>query len=170
MVKRLLHRCNSPALVKTAEALKYDGIEFDVIGDSLRRPIVAHNHGDSGIPLPIFLTALPSWFSLAINVKEYGLGGVLRRVLETSPKRDYFIFDVPGPELEEYAGLRVFGRVSEYEAQSGQPGILLDSFSSDPDFIAIHAASPCAAISPRLRGKDEYSPEVLGLLDYLITK
>ena len=174
--KVIKHRCNTISAALAALADGYSGVEFDLVWRE-GCVCVHHEHeGHDGILFRNYLSALPPETVLAINVKEYGFSRILREMLEDW---DYFVFDVPGPELEEYRKLevRVFGRVSEYEVQLAE-GALIDSFNSDPAFveeileinIGTDPSIPIALISPTLRGHGEWLLDLVDKVDYLITK
>ena len=179
--KRLRHRCNSSAAVSRALLDGFDGAEFDVVWNTLRQGgnalVVSHEHGSYGEDLGEFLLNINSNVFLAINVKEYGMAPELQKHLKN--RGNYFVFDVPGPELYEYEkyDLRVFGRFSEREIQKADD-YLLDSFDSSNSFInecydyivELDGKQPAALISPTLRGLPQWSDELIRKFRYLITK
>lgn len=172
----LKHRCNSQKEIDAALAEGFDGVEIDLVwcGEYM---ILCHNHGgDVGPALHDvdFRNCV-----VAVNVKEYGMYPHLN--LPTA--RDWFVFDVPGAELDLYcmAGVRVFGRYSMWEDQtvSGQcSGALLDDFTASVPgqtalfykFVRTPSESlPVALISNQLRGGRD-SDFVASHAKYIIRK
>lgn len=169
MTCRIKHRCNSLGAILEAHQLGYGGAELDLVwadGDL----ILNHEHGGAGQQLHWVLDRVPEDFVLAINVKEYGMADELQDIL--SHHTDYFIFDVPGPELQSYheRGLRYYGRKSEYEVQWSEHGVVVDSFESSIDFALRCLTTGDALISPTLRGLPEWPPEVVQAATFLVTK
>lgn len=167
----LKHRCNSLGKILEAKRLGYQGAEFDLVwedGDL----VLNHEHGGTGQLFHVMLDEIPSDMVLAINVKEYGMADDLQDILTLRDPKSYFIFDVPGPEIEGYISrsLRYFGRISEYETQASIWGKIVDSFDSCPDFVLDHIVDGDALISPTLRGLPEWPKEVLDRATYLVTK
>jgi len=167
---RLKHRCNSLGEILEAQQLGYGGVEFDLVWES-GDLVLSHDLGGSGPLFYWILDRIPEDFVMAINVKEYGMCARLTELL-VGKYSDYFVFDVPGPELEEYAksGLRFYGRCSEYEWQLSHHGKIVDSFKSDPQFVLGELLPGDALISPTLRGLPEWSGDVLKKATFLVTK
>jgi hypothetical protein len=185
-VRLLKHRCNNPVYMGEAfRESRYSGIEVDVVQSPEDYGLkLWHDHCPPSIAvgLDLALHLCPADKTIAINVKEYKLAGELHALLMRYGFLNtdrYFIFDVPGPELEEYneLGLRVFGRISEYEEQYAE-GVVIDSFTQDLDFVrgeidsAVHNMQDIALISPTLRGGPEWDYQDLTLQKalYVITK
>lgn len=187
-VKYLRHRCNT-----TEDVLRwlplYAGAECDVRLNDDNEAVVEHHPGENGSP-PL---SLQGWLSVcsavagrpvtyAINTKSNGLVSRLQPLLVG--RTDYFLFDVPGEEIEEYlaAGLRVFGRASEYDYQQGfsrsdLPGYVIDCFTGDYGVYHsllsdIERTTPIAVIGEDLRNRPPLGDETLASLRaaYLITK
>jgi hypothetical protein len=169
MTCRIRHRCNSLGAILEAEALGYGGAEIDLVWED-GELVLSHEHGGTGQLFHWALDHVPEDFVLALNVKEYGMAEELSSLL-VDRCSDYFVFDVPGPELLEYAhaGLRVFGRCSELEAQAAEQKIV-DSFYSGIAFVLEQLESGDALISPTLRGLPEWPAEVLSAATFVITK
>ena len=184
MTKRLKHRCNSTIDVVAAMREEYHGVEIDLVW---RDGCLAMGH-EPNKGGELLTEAINCWsedfgmtdqFVLALNVKEYGMERDLRAMSRHYLRDNCFIFDVPGPELEMYKGLPVFGRYSEYEHQWTNAGLLVDSFRGSVDFVLSATNSIChvtgttrpiALISRTLRGLPEWPPEILRLVEYVITK
>jgi len=166
---RLKHRCNSLGQILEAQQLGYDGVEVDLVwgGPGLR---LSHTHGGVGPLLDGIIDAIPADMFLAINVKEYGMADELQRLFGL--RSHYFIFDVPGPELEAYdaRNLRYLGRFSEYEVQTSEHGKIVDSFESNASWVKAHLCPGDALISPTLRGLPEWGADVLEQATFLVTK
>jgi len=187
MVKFLRHRCNSLEDLREWLPL-YDGVECDVRLNDSSKATVEHHPGEHLYPFD-----LADWLALAdqiavgrdvtyaINIKSNGLVPELRVALLDCD--NYFLFDVPGEEIEEYraAGLRVFARWSEYDYQQDFLGDLnggvIDCFKGDysmfPELLDdLKFGTEIAAIGEDLRGRPPLSIKQLELLgvQYLITK
>lgn len=102
-------------------------------------------------------------------------------LLDVPTSVDWFVFDVPGPELDLYCavGHRVFGRFSQWENQciNGQmSGALVDDFTGSffGQFkLALQASlyGDIALISNELRYGGENHPHVMSrLAKYIIRK
>lgn len=110
---------------------------------------------------------------VAVNVKEYGMC----QHLSLPTARDWFVFDVPGPELDLYcaAGVRVFGRYSQWEDQCRMvviPGTLIDDFTGTSEGqlkLYMSRPRPIATISNELRGGVD-SQFAIKNADYVIRK
>lgn len=132
----------------------FDGVEIDLVWCGEYR-ILSHEHGsDVGPALHDvdFRNCV-----VAVNIKEYGMA----QELELPTARDWFVFDVPGPELDLYCmlGHRVFGRYSQMEDQCRLfviAGALIDDFTGTADGqLALYLRKtglPTAVISNQLRG------------------
>jgi glycerophosphoryl diester phosphodiesterase len=74
---------------------------------------------------------------LALNIKADGLAAEIKRLVELSTSRNFFVFDMSVPDTLHYfrAELPVFVRLSEYEPQSSlverAVGIWLDAFETE---------------------------------------
>ena len=180
MPKIIKHRCNSKAEIIAARDEGYDGAEVDLVWDrtNVNSMIMQHNHGGIGEPISfIEILDLPKHFTLALNVKEYGMAYELKQLVTCKWFNcEYFIFDVPGAELEQYknSGLTYFGRASEQELQLSNHGVLLDLEYTDIKKVEEARSEfsdfPIALISETLRGRKEWDLDALELVDYLITK
>ena len=101
---------------------------------------------------------------MALNVKEYGMAPLIALVVRSCPTLEYFVFDVPGPELHEYAqrGVLVMQRRSEYEVPTIPTGVLVDSFLNSDVFIDSCVEQWChkktAVIGKSVRGEAERTP------------
>lgn len=156
-------------LIDDALAEGFDGVEIDLVWYE-DDTILSHEHGSKvgrALRDVNFRECI-----VAVNVKEYGMAPYLQ--LPTA--RDWFAFDVPGPELELYrrAGVPVFGRWSQYERHSGTPGILLDDFSRSKDgqvgvWYTAPRHLPIALISNCLEGGED-APAVVSAATYVIRK
>ncbi len=171
----LKHRCNSQAEIDAALAEGFDGVEIDLVWLE-KDPCLSHEHGGRGefLCLVDFRNCV-----VAVNVKEYGMYPHLK--LPTA--RDWFVFDVPGAELDLYcaAGHRVFGRYSLWEDQTVSrqvAGVLLDDFTASvPGQTALFYKFvrtpsehlPVALISNQLRG-GRNSDFVVSHATYIIRK
>jgi hypothetical protein len=172
----LKHRCNSQTAIDAALAEGFDGVEIDLVwaGGVV---VLGHEHGGGGEVLNYinFYDAI-----VAVNVKEYGMSPHL----SLTTAREWFVFDVPGPELDLYcaSGARVFGRFSIYENQHccGQAaGMLLDDFTGTVpgqtalfykyDRLVVTPPSDIALISNQLRGGRD-SDFVTNRATYIIRK
>lgn len=97
--------------------------------------------------------------------------------LKLPTARDWFVFDVPGAELDLYcmAGVRVFGRYSQWEDQCRMvvmPGTLVDDFTGTSEGqlkLYMSKTKPIAVISNELRGGED-SLFVTKMADYVIRK
>lgn len=167
---QLKHRCNSQRQIDAALAEGFDGVEIDLVWCG-EYPILAHEHGNEVGPAlhdVDFHNCV-----VAVNVKEYGMSPHLK--LPTA--RDWFVFDVPGPELDLYcaAGLRVFGRYSQWEDQCRMvvvPGTLIDDFTGTSEGqlkLYMSKVKPIAVISNQLRDGED-SKFVMQMADYIIRK
>lgn len=167
----LKHRCNSQAAIDAALSEGFDGVEIDLVWSSMGEVILSHSHA---------LNDGPSLDSVdfhncivAVNIKEYGMASVCGP--ETA--REWFAFDVPGPELDLYCacGVQVFGRKSQWETQCLQPpvkGTLIDDMTGKPDAqvkLLLGCEHPIALISNQLRGATD-SPFAISQVDYIIRK
>lgn len=91
--------------------------------------------------------------------------------------KDWFVFDVPGTELDIYcaAGHNVFGRISQWENQTLMPtiaGALLDDFTgctAGQGALMLRTRLPVAMISNQLRGGVD-SMWVMRACKYVICK
>jgi len=167
----LKHRCNSQAAIDAALSEGFDGVEIDLVWSSMGEVILSHSHAlNDGPPLDSidFHNCI-----VAVNVKEYGMS----TVCEPSNAKDWFVFDVPGPELDLYcaAGIRIFGRFSQWENQclhASVTGSLIDTFSggADEQFrLFTTRRGRTAIISNQLRGGRD-SLFVLNRATYIICK
>lgn len=172
----LKHRCNSQERIDSALEEGFDGVEIDLIwhGGSLS---LSHEHGSRIGPNLEYIDFYNC--IVAVNVKEYGMSSCLS--LPTA--REWFVFDVPGPEIDVYcaAGHRVFGRFSIYEHQhcaQQAAGALLDDFTASvPGQTALfykydcmlNTSSKIALISNQLRGGRD-SDFVVSRAAYIIKK
>lgn len=148
----LKHRCNSQEEIDAALAEGFDGVEIDLIwhGGSLS---LAHEHGYRFGPNLEYINFRNC--VVAVNVKEYGMSDSL----ELPTAREWFVFDVPGPELDLYGmkGHRVFGRYSQFEDQCRLgvvTGVLIDDFTNTAEGqLALYfgKVQPIALISNQLR-------------------
>lgn len=167
----LRHRCNSQRKIDEALAAGFDGVEIDLVWNQDGDIILSHNHIlDDG---PCLDDVDFRGCIVAVNIKEYGMGGQLS--LHTA--KDWFVFDVPGPELDIYcaAGHNVFGRISQWENQTLMPtiaGALLDDFTgctAGQGALMLRTRLPVAMISNQLRGGVD-SMWVMRACKYVICK
>lgn len=193
-MKRILHRCNTFDDLERGFT-EFDGAECDVrlanynsYGATIS-PVVVLQHGRDDPPMGYTLSRGLRWLedrcleprqeTLAINVKDTGMAPVLAEVLRPHAHwLNYFLFDVPGVELPEYEkhGLRVFGRVSDFErvAPTLDGGLLVDAFDTGKqrEFVDYAVNHPrgygVALISNRCHGFD--APNYTEGVDYLIGK
>lgn len=182
MMKRLLHRCNTPDQVMVALE-RYEGFEIDVRLNAAGEVVIGHDADDTmpaNYTSNLIALAFHSRMVVAINVKSHGMATPLAQLLAWAESRlDYFIFDVPGVELPVYrdARLRVFGRVSAYESQGGcVGGYLMDFFTSTDEYaysvfnrLRATRGVPMAAISHGCHGRLGQPNNPQGL-SYLIGK
>lgn len=188
-MKYIRHRSNSLEVVAVAVAQQYAGVEFDLTNNG-----VTHEHGSFvGLGLERYLNLVWAGFCavgiepvFVLNVKEYGLCGVILGVLEVVKfsSGQLFVFDVPGPELQEYlsSGLQVLGRCSQYESQllAAPSGVLVDDFTASDVGLGVllerhlggYPASSIFVIGADLRkpGGGGYSEALLDRVGYVITK
>lgn len=171
----LKHRCNSQAEIDAALAEGFAGVEVDLVWNSQGDIILSHSHAKDDGPA---LDAIDFHGCIvAVNIKEYGMSACLGEYFVHGSSRDWFVFDVPGPELDIYcmAGVRVFGRYSQWEDQCRMvavPGTLIDDFTGTPEGqlkLYLSKVRPMALISNELRGGDD-SVFVLRNVDYVIRK
>lgn len=178
-MKLLKHRCNSLSDIMEAKKLGFDGIELDVVW---RAGLLWVNHDPrdlGGFPLYVALNTacIANKLAVAINVKEYGMAQELAKLVGSYSTLEYFIFDVPGPELRAYhlENLRICYRLSEHESPgdvADHEGILIDSFNNSEQFINMMIPQVCdvftAVIGASVRGAPERLP--MPLPTYLICK
>lgn len=173
----LKHRCNSQAEIDAALVEGFDGVEVDVVWNLEEDIILSHNHALNDGPSlsDIDFRGLV----VAVNVKEYGMYSCL----ELSNAKEWFVFDVPGAELDLYCAFenRVFGRYSLWEDQTVSrqvAGVLLDDFTASVpgqtalfyNFVRTPSESlPVALISSQLRGGRD-SDFVVSHARYIIRK
>ncbi len=162
--KYLLHRCNTPEAIAQAAQVA-DGFECDVRLNAAGVPVLAHDPEElaDGMNLSAALrTAGELGLVVAINVKEHRQAVALRSVFaglefQAIHVPCYFVFDVPGVEIPLYnrEGLIFYARVSEYETQYSQHGILVDSFSGAQQTLVhrCHGSKPLALISQGCHGR-----------------
>lgn len=157
---------NTPPAFKAALARGY-GIETD-IRDQDGALVVAHDM-PAGRHMPLAdLLALcgdaPPASVLAINIKADGLADDVARALAGHPGLAAFVFDMSVPDTLAYLrrGMRVFARMSEYEADgplvSLAAGVWLDAFHSDWWSLDLLRAllvrgQEIAIVSPELHGR-----------------
>lgn len=171
----LKHRCNSQTEIDAALEQGFDGVEIDLVWNSQGDIILSHSHAkDDG---PALDTIDFHGCIVAVNIKEYGMSACLEEYFVHGYPRDWFVFDVPGPELDIYcmAGVRVFGRYSQWEDQclhASVTGSLIDTFSggADEQFrLFTTRRGRTAIISNQLRGGRD-SLFVLNRATYIICK
>lgn len=171
----LAHRglWQSPCQKNSKEALQsaFDlgfGVETD-IRDKDGYLVVSHDPPGTD---PLMLDDILHYYSsncldapLAINVKSDGLAASLSQVLAQHGMKNYFCFDMSGPEMLAYRRnqLHFFTRQSEIERQpvllDDASGVWMDMFESDwirPDDIADHLEKNrlVALVSPELHGRN----------------
>jgi hypothetical protein len=176
MCKKILHRCNTVQQVLDA-CTKYDGAEIDVRHVDGHLTLRHGPHDQTWDRLTQLLNALQDLrgkFTLFVNVKQFDLAEPLAALFVGKDVNfDYFIFDVPGPELPKYEemGLRVLGRFSECESQQTQFGYLIDAFEEDQESLVRHIlpAQCSALISHACHGRLRKANYVEGV-DFLIGK
>lgn len=168
-MKLLKHRCNSLSDIMDAKKLGFDGIELDVVW---RAGLLWVNHDPrdlGGFPLYLALNTacIANGLAVAINVKEYGMAQELAKLVGDYSTLEYFIFDIPGPELHAYhsENLRICYRISEYESPgdvADHEGILVDSFDNSERFVnmILHQVRDVftAVIGASVRGAPERVP------------
>lgn len=161
-MKLLKHRCNSQQEIDSALYNGFDGVEIDLVWND-GSLVLSHEHGGVGED---FFTVDFHGYTVAINVKEYGMCNILCNV-QNDTIGEQFLFDVPGPELHDYVsqGGRVFFRFSEYEYPTKVPagcGVLVDSFENSSKFVEQcldeHVGLETATIGASLRGAAERTP------------
>ena len=165
----LRHRCNSQREIDAALAAGFDGVEIDLVWRE-KEPCLRHSHGGKGE----FLSDVDFRNCIvAVNIKEYGMA----KYLALPTAREWFAFDVPGPEIDLYLieKVRVFGRFSQFEDQcrvKAIAGTLVDDFTATKEgqgALMIQARPPVALISNQLRFAED-SAWVREASSYIILK
>lgn len=121
----------------------------------------------------------PEWGPLAINIKSAGLGPALKKMIDGFKIRNYFFFDLPGPDMVEYhdLGLKYAQRVSDREINvltTPPPIVVIDEYQSQhyTEFMkearAFSQDLKIMAVCPSLRGRVSDYPE--DLVDYWLRK
>ncbi len=124
---------------------------------------------------PVLDQNIPIWnlirhdTSIAYNIKQDGMSGLMSQLLETVPAHDGFVFDMSVPETFKYVKCDIPSalRVSDYESVHAPlfnrfPNIervWLDSFESDwwlgkTNFFSDLIAFRVYIVSPELHGRD----------------
>jgi glycerophosphoryl diester phosphodiesterase len=142
------------------------GVETDV-RDCSGKLVISHDmpSGDE-MSLQDFLALVPrdvpaESLPLALNIKADGLASDIAAAMRGRPAGSWFAFDMSVPDLLAYAraGLPVFTRVSDYEAEptalAESCGIWVDGFDRDwEDVRRLHAfldaGKRVALVSPEL--------------------
>ncbi len=111
------------------------GIEID-IRDSMSEIVIAHDLPIGGESLFSDVLKIPSIHDIciAINIKSDGMGRKIFDLLELYSIKNYFIFDMSGPESYKLSqmGLKIFSRWSCYEEPSFlsiSQGVWVDCFN-----------------------------------------
>lgn len=176
----LKHRANT---IKRIE--KGYGSEID-IRDHNGEIVLSHDYPDNKvITLKEYLDDFPINSLLAINVKSSGIEKDLKRLLDKSQHRNYFVFDFSIPYLLEAIKLDLICacRLSEYEKYIFPEckWVWIDCFHSlwyDESYLKLlKKKHKIAIVSPELHGRTEQN-EILkikemisaNLIDALCTK
>lgn len=189
MTIKIKHRCNDILQINSALKEGFTAVEVDLVwGVSPRGSNLIHTGHDHGAPVATLSSILRYEYGsvlpfFAFNVKEYGMAIQLKAILEYYGVHEYFIFDVPGPELPEYrkSGLTYFGRLSYDETQRSSFGTVVDLDQENrPEktplpsvremLTSISSGTIVALISNTLRDAEEWGSDIIEMADYLITK
>lgn len=163
-----VHRANTPEAVQIAAEDGF-GVEIDIRHDMNRGLVVSHDaHFDSeacdfdDILCPIICNRVPT----LLNIKDSGVvDEVMEKIgnqLDLFVAMDLFITDALHAQNR---GLRVLGRISEYEWTRGPfYGVWLDSFVADPEAFFIGSGGPIYFVSPELHDlalSSEFAEDVI---------
>jgi hypothetical protein len=138
------------------------GTETDV-RDCAGKLVISHDMPDGNEKtLEDFLKLLNGKeLPLAINIKADGLAKVIKKIMDDSHVRDWFVFDMSIPDTKSYfdENIQVFIRVSEFEVQPPwldiAAGVWLDAFDStwfDIEYIQslLNKGLKVCVVSPEL--------------------
>lgn len=110
------------------------GIEVDVRLYN-NKIYVSHDHSKPKLLFDKILKMAPKKLFIAINIKEDGLGDILKQSIKKYKINNYFCFDMSFPEMIKYKkkNLNIAERMSDYEKKIffNSKNIWIDQFKKD---------------------------------------